>query len=164
MAPELNSLKDQFRNVVEEARMLLPGVQALFGFQTIAVFNQRFTKLALLERNSHLVALTLVVIAVALLITPAAYHRIVEPHQVSEKTLAVSSFLICLALLPLGIALALDFFVVLSVATNERAFSVSMGCLALLLLTALWVALPFHEQHERSGPQTATDSQCEGQS
>jgi hypothetical protein len=69
MKTELNSLKDQFRNVVEEARMLLPGLQALFGFQTIAVFNQRFDELALLERNSHLVALTLVIISVALLLT-----------------------------------------------------------------------------------------------
>lgn len=158
MTSEFYSLKDQFSNVIEEARMLLPGLQALFGFQTIAVFNQRFTELALIERNSHLVALTLVVISVALLMTPAAYHRIVEPHQISEKTLTVSSLLICLALLPLGIALALDFFVVMSLATNERALSVSIGCLAAVLLTVLWFAFPFRERNERLQRRSATDS------
>jgi hypothetical protein len=44
MKTESNSLKDQFRDVVAEARMLLPGLQALFGFQTVAAFNQRFTE------------------------------------------------------------------------------------------------------------------------
>ena len=30
-------LKDMLRNVLEEARMVLPGIQALFGFQLISV-------------------------------------------------------------------------------------------------------------------------------
>jgi hypothetical protein len=30
------------RDAIEEARMVLPGIQALFGFQLIAVFNERF--------------------------------------------------------------------------------------------------------------------------
>jgi hypothetical protein len=124
----------------------MPGVQALFGFQTVAVFNQRFNELSILERNSHLAALTLVVISVALLMTPAAYHRIVEPHQVSEKTLSVASLLICLSLLPLAIAIALDFFVVLSLATGQRPYSIAAGGLALMSLTALWFAFPFRER------------------
>ncbi|GAC1430502.1 MAG: hypothetical protein NVSMB6_29390 [Burkholderiaceae bacterium] len=33
-------------SVVEEARMVIPGVQALFGFQTIAVFNNQFGELS----------------------------------------------------------------------------------------------------------------------
>ena len=44
------SLKDQARNVLEEARMVLPGIQALFGFQLIAVFNQRFESIKKVSR------------------------------------------------------------------------------------------------------------------
>ena len=36
---EQESLKDEIANLIEEARMVLPGIQALFGFQLIAVFN-----------------------------------------------------------------------------------------------------------------------------
>ena len=36
------ALKDAVEQALEEARMVLPGIQALFGFQLIAVFNQRF--------------------------------------------------------------------------------------------------------------------------
>jgi len=35
----------EMRNIIEEARVILPGLQAVFGFQTIAVFNERFEDL-----------------------------------------------------------------------------------------------------------------------
>ena len=35
-------LEKVVEHLEEEARMILPGIQALFGFQLIAVFNQRF--------------------------------------------------------------------------------------------------------------------------
>jgi hypothetical protein len=39
---ESESLETEVEQALEEARMVLPGIQALFGFQLIAVFNQRF--------------------------------------------------------------------------------------------------------------------------
>jgi hypothetical protein len=38
---------------IEEARMVLPGIQALFGFQLIAVFNERFKELTKDEQLIH---------------------------------------------------------------------------------------------------------------
>jgi hypothetical protein len=38
------SLEEEVDHVVEEARMVLPGIQALLGFQLVAVFNQRFAE------------------------------------------------------------------------------------------------------------------------
>src|SRR6266446_3544638 len=40
------SLVEETRAILAEARMVLPGIQALFGFQLIAVFNTRFDELA----------------------------------------------------------------------------------------------------------------------
>lgn len=39
------TLKEELSNILVEARMALPGMQGLFGFQTIAVFNTRFVEL-----------------------------------------------------------------------------------------------------------------------
>jgi len=39
---EPESLKDQATHILDEARTVLPGIQALFGFQLIAVFSDRF--------------------------------------------------------------------------------------------------------------------------
>jgi hypothetical protein len=36
------SLEEETRTVIEEARMVLPGIQAVFEFQLIAVFNNGF--------------------------------------------------------------------------------------------------------------------------
>jgi hypothetical protein len=77
---------------LDEARMILPGVQALFGFQLIAVFNQRFDDLlGTPERAIFLVALVLITAACALVMAPAAYHRQVERGQVSGHLLVFTS-------------------------------------------------------------------------
>jgi hypothetical protein len=60
------------RGAIEEARMMLPGIQALFGFQLIAVFNNRFMEIPTFEQELHLSAALLVAVAIALIMTPAA--------------------------------------------------------------------------------------------
>lgn len=147
--PESNSLKEQLRNIIEEARMVLPGIQALFGFQTIAVFNQRFDDLPAAVQTVHLLALATVVIAIALIMTPAAWHRIVSPQRVSESIVKLSSRMICAALLPLAIGLALDMFVVCYVVSSSVAAGTAAAVLSLALLLTLWFALPLRERRRR---------------
>ena len=38
------SLTESATHLLNEGRMVLPGIQALFGFQLIAVFNQGFAQ------------------------------------------------------------------------------------------------------------------------
>lgn len=149
MRQEENNLKEQIRNIHEEARMVLPGIQALFGFQTVAVFNQRFIGLPQEVVICHVLALSLVVLSIALVMTPAAYHRIVEPHRVSERTVRLSSLLICAALAPLAGGLALDMFVVLSLATHNAPISIAGGAATLILLMGFWFVFPFRARKRR---------------
>jgi len=73
-------------NLLEEARMLLPGTQTLFGFQLAVVFTGTFRdQLAAAEQYVHLVAMVLTAVAIALLMAPAAYHRQAEPESVSRR-------------------------------------------------------------------------------
>jgi hypothetical protein len=53
------SLEEEATHVTDEARMVLPGVQAILGFQLIAVFNQRFQELSDARQMLHLVAFVL---------------------------------------------------------------------------------------------------------
>lgn len=148
-AQQANSLKEQMRNVIEEARMVLPGIQALFGFQTVAVFNERFDDLPAAAQALHLLALAAVVLAIALAMTPAAYHRLVEPDRISAGTVRLASRLICAALLPLACGLALDMGVVLQLATGDPLLSAAGGLAALALLAALWFVLPLSARRRR---------------
>jgi NAD(P)-dependent dehydrogenase (short-subunit alcohol dehydrogenase family) len=54
-------------------RAVLPGMQALFGFQLIAIFSDRFdTALREVEQLLHLLAILLVALAIALIFVPFA--------------------------------------------------------------------------------------------
>jgi hypothetical protein len=53
-------LADAVSHLLEECRMILPGIQALFGFQLIAQFNDGFSKnLSQAQQELHLAALLL---------------------------------------------------------------------------------------------------------
>lgn len=146
---EPESLKEQMTRIIGEARMMLPGIQALFGFQTIAVFSERFEKLPTYTQYCHAVALALVVLAIALVMLPAAYHRLAEPGQVSEHAIRISSLAICYALAPLAAGLALDIAVVLFMVTRSSPLSAGGGLAAFLLLVGTWFAFPLRKRQRR---------------
>lgn len=154
------TLKEEKANLVEEARMLLPGVQALFGFQTIAVFNDRFDVLPTFVKQTHLLALGLVVLAMALVIAPAAFHRIAEPGCVSRRVIRLSSQLITSALAPLSCGIALDMYVVIYLASGSEAASLG-GCIgALVFLLVMWFGFPISARGRAMRLKKQTGKRC----
>lgn len=133
-------------HILEECRMVLPGVQALFGFQLIAVFNQGFSeRLSHAEQLVHLVAIVLTVLAMALVMTPAALHRQAEPKQVSERFVWLGSHLVLASMFPLAIAVGLDCYVVASLIVKDDALAAAVALAIVLLFAALWLFLPWRE-------------------
>ena len=128
--------------------MVLPGIQALFGFQTVAVFNQRFDALPAAAQYTHLLALGMVVIAIALIMAPAAWHRITGPQRVSERIVNLSSRMIFASLAPLAMGLALDMYVVVYTVSASAASAIAAAVLALGLLLTLWFALPMRRRYK----------------
>jgi hypothetical protein len=136
------SLGDQVNSIEQEARMVLPGIQALFGFQLIAVFNQGF-KLSLTGREQilHLVALLLVAISSLLVLAPAAYHRQAN-HQISEHFVKMSSQFLAWAMAPLAAGICLDVYLVTEVVLQSMVCSVSIAIVLSLLYTWTWFIFP----------------------
>src|SRR5919205_2575668 len=62
--------------LLNELRVILPGVQFLFAFLLTVPFSQRFSKLDGLETGVFFVTLLCTAIATALLMAPSAQHRI----------------------------------------------------------------------------------------
>src|SRR4029078_9694536 len=91
------SLEEQATHMGGEARMLLPGVQTILGFQLMAVFNQRFEQFTRDEQILHFAAFLLVALTMGLLMTPAAYSRQAEPHTVTRRFVDVSSKLLTIS-------------------------------------------------------------------
>lgn len=125
------SLEEQATQATDEARMVLPGVQAIMGFQLIAAFNQRFETLAAGDRSLHLVAFFLVMLAMGLPMAPAAYHRQRERGRVTRRFVDLASALMTWALLPLMIGLAADTYILVFVVADDRMAALA-GALVVL--------------------------------
>jgi hypothetical protein len=137
------ALSDIVSHLLEECRMVLPGIQALFGFQLVAVFNQAFwERLNGHEQYLHLAAVTLIVIAIALVMTPAAYHRQAEPDRVSRRFVAVCSRLLLWSMVPLLIAICLDFYLVARLIVHNMLLSLGLALLMSVLFIVPWFVLP----------------------
>jgi len=137
------SLDSATRHILEECRMVLPGIQALFGFQLIAVFNQSFSvKLSPTEQQLHLLSIVLTVGAIALVMTPAALHRQIDPMAVNRRFIELSTMLLLSSMFPLSISICLEIYLIAHVITKSIVLSVVMALGLLLLFFSLWILLP----------------------
>jgi predicted lysophospholipase L1 biosynthesis ABC-type transport system permease subunit len=144
------SLDAAARHVLEECRMVLPGIQALFGFQLIAVFNQGFgEKLSHAQQVLHLVAIVLTTLAMALVMTPAALHRQAEPKAVSDRFLWLASNMVLAGMFPLAVAVGLDAYVVASVVLHNDLIAAILALALLAVFAFLWLYLPRREHRKR---------------
>src|SRR3954466_6234233 len=102
-------LEQQFTQAMTEVHSVVPGVFALFGFQLIAAFNDIFKKeLRPVEKALYVLALLLLASSAALLMTPAAYHRQVRPHSISDAFANLISRLVAWAMMPLAAVFPID--------------------------------------------------------
>jgi hypothetical protein len=128
--------------MLTEARVILPGAQALLGFQLSVVLTQSFETLPSASKAMHAVALGLVALCTILLMAPAAYHRIVYGGEVSKGLLTLGSRFVVAATLALALGLSADIYVVIAKITQSIMIGISLGGAALLVLLALWHVSP----------------------
>jgi hypothetical protein len=145
------SLEEATGHILEECRMVLPGIQALFGFQLIAVFDDTFhQRLSEGEQLLHLAAIVLVTVAIALVMAPAALHRQAERYSVSRRFVDISSKLLLAGMFPLAIAIALEAYLVAAVIVGRPEAGWFVAAALLAVIAALWVGLPALERRRRA--------------
>ncbi len=138
--------------LLEECRMVLPGIQALFGFQLIATFNPTFSeRLIETDQSLHLLATALVAVAVALIMTPAAIHRTMGAREITDTFIRLSTRLLLISMVPLALGIALDFYVVTLMVTEARDLSTLLATALLFVFAIFWFALPRWVKNRRRG-------------
>ena len=135
-------LSDAATTLIEECRMVLPGIQATFGFQLIAVFNRRFGELDRPERYVHLAAMCLVALAAALVMTPAAVHRQYGGREVTDTFIYLSTLLLLAGMVPLATGLALDFYLIARLAIDARPAAAVFAASLFAMLVFWWMVFP----------------------
>jgi len=149
-------LRSRYYGLLQELRVILPGVQVLLAFLLTAPFADRFPEMSEAETFAYGMALISAFLSVICLLTPAVFHR------VGERTARG-------ARLRWGIRMTLAGLALLAVALMSALWSVTdfvfasswargMFAVAIVSLLGLWVVLPIVVGRSSTTPATS-DSQ-----
>jgi hypothetical protein len=122
-------LHTKIEQMLTESRVILPGAQALLGFQFVAMLTKAFAQLPSTVR-------------VLLLIAPAAIHRVTFQGNDDQRLHSTGSLLVTIALLPLAIGISCDLFVALSKLFGSGSLPIAAAVGAFTLLLSLWYIVP----------------------
>lgn len=84
-------LDQEWSELIEEHRLAMPGTQVLFAFLLVLPFQQRFQDLTRGQVYVYFSALLCAAVAIVLLITPTATHRIRWRQQDKEALLELAN-------------------------------------------------------------------------
>ena len=138
---EETALHEKIVQMLTEARVVLPGVQGIFGFQLVVTMTRPFDELPLYVKGIHFVAMALLALSIVLLIAPTAIHRLSFKGQDSSAFLVIGARLISIALAPLMAGIGADFYVAAGkmIGFGEAALFAAVS-IFLILLTAWYIA------------------------
>jgi hypothetical protein len=90
-----------------------------------------------------LVAIGLVAVAVALVMTPAAYHRLAMRNSVSQSFIDLSSRLLLCSMFPLLVGICLDFYVISTMILSDAGWGMALSLALTTVFGSLWFGLPY---------------------
>jgi Family of unknown function (DUF6328) len=136
--------------LLNELRVILPGVQFLFAFLLTVPFSQRFTDLNDRETVVFFITLLCTAIATALLMAPSAQHRMLWREGARERRLELGNKLAIAGLIFLVPAMVGAVFVV-----SDFIFGLGAAVVVTIVLAfffaGLWFALPFRYRGSGEG-------------
>jgi hypothetical protein len=128
--------------LLNELRVALPGVQFLFAFLLIVPFQQTVDRITEFQRQVYFVALLSAAVATALLIAPAAQHRVLFRQQDKEGLLRRGSRSAFAGLVVLALAICSSLLLVVDVLFSQTQAWLTAGAVGALLLW-WWVLVPY---------------------
>ena len=128
--------------LLQELRIVIPGVQVLFAFLLTVPFSQGFTKLDSLQRGVFFATLLCTAAATALLIAPSSHHRLLFRQGVREQRVQIGNVLAILGLVFLVPAMVGVLFVITDLIFGLVTAIVTTALVALGFVL-LWFVLPY---------------------
>lgn len=131
--------------LLQEIRVILPGVQVLFAFLLTVAFTRRFTELAGYQRDVYFAALLATAFATILFVAPTAQHRLLWRQHARSQRLRLANGLVIAGSLCLAVAVGCVVFLVADfiygVATAVVATALVAGA-----IFVLWYLLPLTQR------------------
>jgi Family of unknown function (DUF6328) len=152
MAPELSKQKARSdedeaerldRELIEllnELRVIMPGVQVLFGFLLTVPFQQGFEKIDAFQRDVYFVTLLLTAVAAAFLMAPSAFHRLTFRAGQKPYLLELGTRQMIVGLGALALAMNGTILLLTDILFHRLTVSITVACSA-TLFAWLWFGL-----------------------
>ena len=108
-------LDKEWIELLNELRVVLPGVQVLFAFLLAAPFSQRFMSITDVQKNAYFLSLLFTTISAGLMTAPPTFHRLRWRQGDKEEMLRIMNRLVITGGAFLALAMTAAFFVITDV-------------------------------------------------
>ena len=132
------------------------GTQILTGFLLAVAFQPRFTDMDELQRDLYVVLVALAAIATILVLAPVGMHRALFGHRRKPDLVRIADRIARIALIVIG-ALTIGVTTLIVDFTVNRTAGVVALLAALVLVVALWLALPRVMRGSASGRRSTPE-------
>jgi hypothetical protein len=151
MAEEREDEEEQFVvEMLNELRVVLPGVQVLFAFLLTVPFTQRFEQLDSRDRAIYFAALMCAAGASAMLIAPSVYARLVRRREKS-MLLSAATVLIVIGTLLLLAGIGCSVYLVGDVLYQSTTAAIATTVVVVAML-GTWYGIPLIDRSRHRRP------------
>jgi hypothetical protein len=142
-------LDRNLEDLLQELRVILPGVQVMFAFLLVVPFNQRFGEVTAFERDLYLATLLCTAASAACLIAPSIQHRIAFRTQDKENLIMRANQLVIVGGALLAVAMTGAIWLVTGYLFGDAVTGAAVVIVAVVFAT-LWFGVPLLRlRHQR---------------
>jgi amino acid transporter len=134
-------LDRELMELLQELRVVLPGVQVLLAFLLTAPFQPRFAQLPGSLRNAFFASIACATLATVFLIAPSAHHRLRWRARDKERLVRIGNQMALWGTAFLAAAIMLALYVVTNILFTSQ-LALWTAAVAALVFGVLWYALP----------------------
>lgn len=134
-------LDRELKELLDELRVALPGVQVLFAFLLTVAFSQGFAKMTVTQRNVYFATLLATAAASAFLMAPSACHRLRWRRSDKDWLLRFGNRMAITGIALLAISVCGAVFLISDV-LFDPSIALSVAAAAAVLFAGLWFVLP----------------------
>jgi hypothetical protein len=131
----------ELMELLNELRVILPGIQVLFAFLLTVPFSQRFTSLSMSQRSLYFVAVLCTAASTAFLIATPNYHRFLFREYDKERLLGLANHMTITGTAFLAVAMVVALWLITDLMYDGLTVA-AVTVAAAALIGWLWFALP----------------------
>jgi Flp pilus assembly protein TadB len=132
-------------DLLQELRVVLPGVQATFAFLLTVAFTERFSEATTFQRSVYFTALVSTAVATAFFIAPTIQHRILWRQGERPLRLKIGNGLLIAGTIFLAVGMSCVVFLVADVVYG-RVSAIIATAVMVGVFVGVWYLLPLYQR------------------